>query len=217
MAAIGIMGGTFNPIHIGHIEIAEAAFYQYDLDEIWFMPNHIPGYKSNCGLASSKDRFEMVKLAVSGVPYFKVSDFELKRAGNTYTADTLELLTKQYPENTFYFIMGADSLEYFEQWKNPEIIMKHAAILVAPRDELSVAKVKAKIRELNERYHREHFHLIQCQNIHCSSSSIRQRILKIYQNDEVNEIQHLKETAAALSLPVSVYKYIIKYNLYNQI
>lgn len=217
MAAIGIMGGTFNPIHIGHIEIAKAALYQYDLDEIWFMPNHIPGYKSNRGLASSKDRFKMVKLAVSNMPYFKVSDFELERTGNTYTAETLELLSKQYPEHTFYFIMGADSLNYFEQWKNPDKIIKYAVILAAPRDEVSISEVKAKIQELNEKYHGNHFYLVRCQTIHCSSSSIRQQILKMHQNNEITKIHHLNETAAELSLPVSVYKYIVKYDLYNQI
>ena len=215
MAAIGIMGGTFNPIHVGHIEIAKAAFSQYRLDEIWFMPNHIPGYKSNSGLVSGEDRFEMTKLAIFGIPYFKVSDYELKRSGNTYTAETLALLNKEYPKDRFYFIMGADSLNYFQQWKNPEMIIKYATILTAPRDELSVSEVEAKIREFNTIYPGNSFHLIQCKNIPCSSSSIRHKLLKIYQDNRINRMDHLEKTAADLCLPVSVYEYIIKHNLYN--
>lgn len=217
MAAIGIMGGTFNPIHLGHIEIAKAAFFQYRLDEIWFMPNHIPGYKSNKSLVSGKARFEMTKLAIADIPYFKASDYELKRTGNTYTAETLELLNQEYPKDCFYFIMGADSLNYFEQWKNPELIIKYATILVASRDGLSASEMEAKIQELNAIYSGNPFHLIQCKNIPCSSSSIRHKLLKMYQQNKENEMQHFEKIAAALCLPVSVYQYIIKYNLYNQI
>ena len=78
MASIGIMGGTFNPIHIGHTEIAKAAYEQYHLDEIWFMPNHIPVYKSEDAIASGEDRLEMVRLAIMDIPYCRASDFELR-------------------------------------------------------------------------------------------------------------------------------------------
>jgi len=215
MAAIGIMGGTFNPIHIGHIEIAKAAFSQFALDEIWFMPNRIPGYKPDCGLVSGENRLEMTGLAIADIPYFKVSDYELRRPGNTYTAETLTLLNRDYPEDSFYFIMGADSLDYFDQWKNPEIIVKYAVILAAPRNELAIPEVKARIAELNKLYSGEYFHLIRCENIPCSSSEIRCKLSEMYQNNPKDMICHPEETAFNLYLPLSVYKYIIKHNLYN--
>jgi len=92
MSSIGIMGGTFNPIHMGHIEIAKSAYEQYHLDEVWFMPNHIPAYKSEDAIVSGEERLDMVRLAIENLPYCKASDFELKREGNTYTIDTLKLL-----------------------------------------------------------------------------------------------------------------------------
>lgn len=214
MAAIGIMGGTFNPIHIGHIEIAKAAFTQYDLDEIWFMPNHIPGYKPDYSLASGQDRLKMVQLAIADIPDFKVSDYELKRPGNTYTAETLALLSEDYPEDDFYFIMGGDSLDYFDKWKCPEIIVKHATILAAPRDNISMLKTETRINELNEIYSGNHFQLIRCKNIPCSSSEIRNRLFKMHQKDDADKVNVPEKMASELYLPLSVYTYIINHKLY---
>lgn len=220
MTAIGIMGGTFNPIHIGHIKIAEAAYAQYKLDEIWFMPNHIPAYKSEDNIVSGEERLAMIELAVKDVPYFKTSDFELQREGKTYTAETLELLNKKYPENTFYFIMGADSLFYFDQWKNAEKIPEYATLLVAPRDGKSVSELERRINELNNLYQKNCFHLFKCKEIPCSSSDIRkifsQNILDNQKscqntfNNERKEISWVKQY-----LPVLVYEYIINKHLYK--
>lgn len=215
MAVIGIMGGTFNPIHIGHIEIAQAAFDQYHLDEVWFMPNHIPGYKSNSNLISGEKRLDMVKLAIADIPYFKVSDYELKRLGNTYTAETLALLNMEYPKDSFFFIMGEDSLDNFDQWKNPEIILKYAQILAAPRDNQSLNKIIQRIRELNTIYNGEYFHLIQCENIPCSSSDIRHGLSTLYQSNNEKLLLYTEEKASKLYLPVIVYEYIINHNLYK--
>lgn len=215
MAAIGIMGGTFNPIHIGHIKIAQAAFLQYNLDEVWFMPNHIPAYKSSLNLVSGKERLEMVKLAIADIPYFKASDYELKRLGNTYTAETLTLLSKEYPKDSFYFIMGEDSLDSFDKWRNPEIILKYAQILAAPRDCHSMDKIIERIRELDALYNGEYFHLIQCENIPCSSSDIRHNLSNLYQSNTKDLLWHAEENAFNLYLPAIVYEYIINHNLYK--
>lgn len=203
MARIGIMGGTFNPIHIGHIEIAKAAFFEFHLDEVWFMPNHIPAYKDEDKIVSGKDRLAMVTLAIKDIPYFKASDYELKREGNTYTADTLTRLHQDYPEHEFYFIMGADSLFYFEKWKSPETIVKYAKILVAPRDEKSLSEMKERIKELNRIFHGEKFYLIACPKINCSSSEIRENLSDEKRADKDN-----------LYLSNSVYNYIIREDLY---
>lgn len=210
MALIGIMGGTFNPIHIGHTEIAKAACMQYHLDEIWFMPNHIPAYKDSDAIVSGEDRLEMVRLAIQDIPYFKASDFELKREGNTYTIDTLKLLKEQYPGHIFYFIMGADSLFCFDKWRQYEEIPFYTNLLVAPRDEKSRADVVKKIKAFNQYFKKECFFVINCQEIPCSSSEIRNRIKKEknYKGDTN------MDNVVCTSLSKSVYHYIITHNLY---
>lgn len=202
MAHIGIMGGTFNPIHIGHIEIAKVAFFEFNLDEVWFMPNHIPAYKHEADIVSAKNRLNMVKLAIKDIPFFKASDYELIREGNTYTADTLTCLHQDYPKDNFFFIMGADSLFYFEKWKNPEIIIKYATILAAPRDEKSLPEMEERVRTLNKMFNGAHFYLIDCPKIDCSSSEIRDRLL--------NE----RACMADLCLTDEVFDYIKKERLY---
>ncbi len=210
MASIGIMGGTFNPIHMGHIEIAKAAYEQYHLDEVWFMPNHIPAYKSEDAIVSGEERLDMVRLAIKKIPYCKASDFELKREGNTYTIDTLKLLKQQYPNDSFYFIMGADSLFYFDKWRSYEEIPDYAVLLIAPRDEKSKQDVYEKIQLFNYYFNKECFYLIECKEIPCSSSQIRE-IIKAENNQ--NKAKNSK-TDKLIFLPEAVKKYIDSHNLY---
>lgn len=210
MASIGIMGGTFNPIHIGHTEIAKAAYEQYHLNEIWFMPNHIPAYKLEDAIVSGENRIEMVRLAISDIPYCRTSDFELKREGNTYTIDTLKLLKQQYPAHTFYFIMGADSLFYFDKWRDYQQIPDYAILLVAPRDEKSKIDVLNKIKVFNNFFGKECFYAIDCKEIACSSSNIRQSL-----SERVNHTSLSKgwnDFNAFLAQPV--YEYIVSHDLY---
>lgn len=210
MSAIGIMGGTFNPIHLGHIEIAKAAYSQFPLDEIWFMPNHSPGYKSDREVISAEDRFAMVELAIQDFSYFLSSDFELKREGPTYSADTFSLLHQQYPGDTFYFIIGADSLYYFEKWKNPESIVQNATMLVAPRDDKNIFNISDKIEELNQKYNKQAFLPLICKEISCSSSKIREQLRKLDRSSSFQDACITKE----LYLPIPVYQYIKNHNLY---
>ena len=92
MGKIGILGGTFDPIHRGHLQLGEKAYQQFRLDSVWFMPSGTPPHKKDHRVTEGALREEMVKLAIADTPYFLYSDFELKRQGNTYTAETLELL-----------------------------------------------------------------------------------------------------------------------------
>ena len=117
MRKIGILGGTFNPIHKGHLALGKAAMEQYDLEEVWLMPSKLPPHKSHFAMLSEEHRLAMTKLAAQTDVRFKPSDFELGREGLTYTADTLELLTKEYPDVRFYFIVGGDSLIKFMHWQ----------------------------------------------------------------------------------------------------
>lgn len=134
MKKIGIMGGTFDPIHSGHLMLGKQAYEEYHLDCVWYMPSRQPPHKKDHPITSPNDRLEMVRLAVEGTPFFVCSDFELCRTeGNTYTADTLLLLKKAYPDTEFYFIVGADSIFDIEKWYHPEIVMQNAVILAADR------------------------------------------------------------------------------------
>ena len=133
MEKIGIMGGTFNPIHLSHIMIAGRALEYLKLDKILFMPSKLPAHKDNDELVSEKDRNAMVKMAIKDYPGFEFSDYEMKRDGYTYTADTIEHLTHENPDVRYYFILGGDSLAQFEKWHKPEYILEHCALVCAPR------------------------------------------------------------------------------------
>ncbi|MCM1498637.1 MAG: nicotinate-nucleotide adenylyltransferase [Clostridium sp.] len=216
MAAIGIMGGTFNPIHLGHTAIAKAAYEQFNLDEIWFMPNHLPAYKSNKDLVSAEDRLKMVQLGIQKYPYFKVSDFEIKREGRTYTYKTMLLLSQKYPQNQFYFIMGADSLFYFDKWQHPEMIVAHATILAATRNQKSTEEMLSQIDKLNTQFNTKSFHLIQCPEMDCSSSEIREKFSEWYQRSNTTDNRTSKndKDAEHFFLSEEVFSYIIERKLY---
>ena len=114
MRRIGILGGTFDPVHNGHLLLGEQAYREYGLDEIWFMPSHVPPHKKDHLITDGAARIRMLELATESIPYFTVSDFEMGREGNTYTAQTLALLKEAYPDIEVYFIIGADSLYQLE-------------------------------------------------------------------------------------------------------
>ena len=149
---IGIMGGTFDPIHYGHRDIALSAKAEYGLSELWFMPTGDPYCKRDKQVTPARLRLRMTELAVSELPDFcRVDDIEVMSPGRTYTAETLIKLRERYPEHEFYFIVGADSLLYMESWYKPELIFQNAVILCAGRpgnDE----ELDACITRLNKRY-----------------------------------------------------------------
>lgn len=116
---VGIMGGTFDPLHIGHMMAAEAARDTYSLDEVWFMPSHIPPHKHEAG-ATGADRLAMVQSAVEGHEAFRMLDWEIVRGGVSYTIETVRSLKAKYPGHEFYFIVGADMVEYLPKWHGIE-------------------------------------------------------------------------------------------------
>lgn len=203
---VGILGGTFNPIHIGHITIAEEAINQYHLDEIWFMPNNIPYYKDKREVVSNHHREQMIKLAIENYPYFKFSDFEFKIDGHTYSSETLPLLKKQYNEHDFYFIMGADSLFHFQDWKNPEIILDYVKVLVANRCNHSQNSIVEKISSLNHYYNKESFYNLKVLEVPCSSSCLR---CAISNKDDLNNMDYIRKYIQS-----NVLKYIQSHHLY---
>lgn len=149
---VGIMGGTFNPIHKGHLMLATFAISQCSLDKIWFMPSGLPAHKSNEELLDATHRMEMVKLAIEEETSFVASPFEIEREGFTYTADTMIALKKHYPELNFYFIIGGDSLMKFHQWVRPDIISAHTTLLAAGRSGYSKEQLEEQATYLKQQF-----------------------------------------------------------------
>ena len=123
MKKIAILGGTFNPPHLGHLIIASEVQAQLNFDEIWFMPNQEPPHKESTIGVNSAQRLEMVRRAVADNPLFKIQTIELERTGRSYTFDTMKLLTEKYDDD-FYFIIGADMIEYLPKWSKIEELVK---------------------------------------------------------------------------------------------
>ena len=107
---IGIMGGTFDPVHMVHLTLAENAYHSFGLDEVLMLPNGDPPHKTDKIITPAVHRLAMLQLAVAGIPYFRISDMEIRRKGYSYSSVTLEELKKAHPDTDYYFIMGADSL-----------------------------------------------------------------------------------------------------------
>ena len=134
MIKTGIMGGTFDPIHIGHMLIAQYAYESLGLDEVWFMTSGNPPHKAGRSHTSAEQRHKMVELAVSACDAFVPCDYEVKRSEFSYSAVTLKSFREMYPDREFYFIIGQDSLSYLDKWYHPEEIIKYAKIPVFPRN-----------------------------------------------------------------------------------
>lgn len=172
---IGIMGGTFNPVHIAHINMAEAAYRQVGLDKVLFMPSKNPPHKQDISIIPEKHRKAMIKLAIRGIPYFEYSDFEFQREGTTYSAKTLELLCHLHPENRYYFIMGGDSFFQIESWYRPEKIMEFATLLAISRNGSDREQMLAYSKILKEKYNAKVI-LVDMPRMDISSSGIRKLI-----------------------------------------
>lgn len=202
MSNIGILGGTFDPIHIGHIELAVKAYEEYDLDKIWFMVSKKPPHKKNRIITDNIHRINMVKLAIKDYPFMEFSDFEMQREGYIYTADTLTLLTNQNPDDKYFFIVGGDSIRDFDTWYHPEIILSKSTIIAATRDEVNDIIYDNIIDELLNKYSMVHpdIRKLKINPISVSSSDIR---AKFYHDNSIKQY-----------LDKNVIKYIEENNLY---
>lgn len=197
----GILGGTFDPIHLAHLAMARRAMEAEELDRVLFMPSKNPPHKMNRRIAPENVRRDMVELAVAGEAGFYFSDFEFRRQEITYTARTLSLFQREQPEEELYFILGGDSLFYFEKWYRPEEILRHATLLAFSRDGLSRHQMEERAAMLMERFGGE-IRVIPMPWMDMSSSGIRERIIR---GESVREY-----------LPPSVYRYILETGCYQQ-
>lgn len=170
---VGIMGGTFDPIHKGHLMLGECAKELFALDEVWFMPNGNPPHKKRSSIATDADhRVKMVEAAIKGIEGFRLERYEVDRTEVNYSYLTMEHLNQLYPEHEFYFIIGADSLFAIERWVKPERFLKTCTILAAFRDDKNLEEMEMQIQYLNEKYESD-IRLMNCPKVAVSSSEIR--------------------------------------------
>jgi nicotinate-nucleotide adenylyltransferase len=145
---IGIYGGTFNPIHVGHLIVIESVREQMQFDKLLFVPSANTPNKSDPSLAPAPDRLQMARLALEGNPDFEVSDVETARGGMSYTVDTLRILGEQYPRAELSLIIGADNLLEFQTWKAPDEILDRSTLVVMNRPGYAAAGVRSELSRL---------------------------------------------------------------------
>lgn len=199
MMKLGIMGGTFNPIHFGHLFLAENAYEQIGLDQILFMPSKNPPHKAKPYQVTDQQRVDMIALAIGDNPHFALSTIELERSGYTYTADTLTLLKQENPEMEYYFIVGADSLFMMHQWYQPQTIFSLCTVVAAGRDNVEPEKLKQQAEYLRQQY-RANILLLDMPTIQIASEGIRKRMME--------------HKSVRYYLPEAVIEYIDKNRLY---
>ena len=197
---IGIMGGTFDPIHVGHLITAEMVRSAASLDEVVFIPSARPPHKDGARAASAEDRLIMTERAVQDNPYFSVSDMELKREGPSYTVDTIAELRARLDDAELFFITGADAMNDLYRWHEPKRLLCSCQFIVAtrqgaPLDELLLAE-KFTAEE------RSHIQVLPTPHLEISSSVIRARIRAGL------SVRHL--------VPYAVEEYIEKRGLYRE-
>lgn len=129
---LGVLGGTFDPIHVGHLAAAHAAIECEDLDLVLFIPTGVPPHRGRT-LASARDRLEMCRLAIAGEQRFEVSDLEVRRGGASYTVDTLRELKKIHPSDNLFLILGWDAAKLFSTWREPDEVRRMAKLIIVTR------------------------------------------------------------------------------------
>ena len=193
MKKIGILGGTFDPIHKGHLHLAKSAFEQLELDMILFVPAYVSPFKEG-QTTSFAHRLAMTSLAIAQEPCFFISSIEGLREGKSYTADTLEILSKIYTNSEFYFLSGVDAVNTLSEWHNWEKILDLCYFVVLPRPNYELDYNQAFWQE--EKYRRKII-LLDAQEIDISSTLLR------------------GGQAREEYLPVSVQEYILENRLYE--
>ncbi|MBO4267321.1 MAG: nicotinate-nucleotide adenylyltransferase [Lachnospiraceae bacterium] len=198
----GILGGTFNPIHIGHLMLAENALEYCGLDEVLIMPSGCSYFKDQRSVADPVHRLKMAELAISDNDKFVISPIEVERGGFTYTYETLEILCRETPNTRYYYIIGADTLFSMETWKKPDVIFSKCTVVCAKRNGVDDKALLKKAEELKEKYDAEVI-IMDTPEIPVSSTVVREMMKKgmscrYYLDDKV--IKYIKDNGLYLNL-----------------
>lgn len=191
----GIFGGTFNPPHIGHLEIAKEAKARFGLERVFFVPSFIPPHKDPRSVIDGSHRANMVKLLIEGVPGLMFSDYEISKKTVSYSIDTIRYFETEFPDTKFYFIIGSDAFFYMETWKEYEKVLKIIDFIIYERRDFPPEKIAKKFPGL------ANISWIENRYIHLSSSDIRTAVRG--------------GAGEAEDLGSKVYKYIEQNHLYK--
>jgi nicotinate-nucleotide adenylyltransferase len=172
---LGIFGGTFDPVHYGHLLVAEQCLEQCRLDQVWFLPAGIPPHKLERTIAPGKARAEMLELAIAGHERFRVDRRELDRTNPCYTVDTLTALRAEDPSRELFFVLGADSLVDFPTWREPRRIVELACLAVANRGDAPLPGLEP-LRPILGSNLDSRLQFVSIPGMEISSSDIRQRV-----------------------------------------
>jgi len=197
--SLGIMGGTFDPIHYGHLVTAEGVRHQFRLEKVIFVPTGKPPHKDR-EITNPYDRLAMTRLAVASNPHFEVSDIEVKKTEVSYTIDTIKQMRELYPSSRLYFITGADAILEILTWRNIEKLLSMCCFIAATRPGYNLQNLEQKLKGLPERFMRKIFSIV-VPALAISSTDIRERVR------EGRPIKYL--------LPETVERYIKEHGLYN--
>jgi nicotinate-nucleotide adenylyltransferase len=200
---IGVLGGTFDPVHFGHLVVAEEVFATLQLTEMVFVPTGLPPHKTNEEITAAEHRLAMLELAIDSNPHFTISSVDLDRPGPSYTVDTLRLLREQWGDTTaIYFVIGGDSLEDLLSWHNPTGILKQLTHLVAVRrpgyneSEAYYEWLEARLPGIKQR-----LLIVDAPQFDISATDLRERVAQ--------------RRPIKYQTPESVESYIIQYSLYR--
>lgn len=195
---LGILGGTFDPVHNGHIYSAQAVYKAMELEQVIFIPAYVAPHKVGQDFAPAMDRYNMTALAISGCPYFSVSDIEIRRSGVSYTIDTVKEMQRLFPEYELYFIIGADSVPLLHTWNKINELLERVTFVAAGRPGYShvIDAAAAKLGPVAY----DKIKLLDTPEYAVSSTEIRQRIRAGTSLDGL--------------VPAAVEKYIKEHGLY---
>lgn len=202
MSKIGIFGGTFNPIHLGHIRLGQLVLDEIKLDKILYIPDNTPPHKSDRNLACGEDRLNMINISLKDHVDMESSDIELKREGKSYSFETLLELKKLYPNDELYLITGADMFLTLDKWREPETIFKTANIIGVPR-------VKSDFEKMEE--YAENVIKPMGAKVFMLSQTVFDTASSTYVRENIDDYQKIKDM-----ITPEVYRYITEKGLYRK-
>jgi len=173
---IGLFGGTFDPIHLGHLILAERCREEAGLEEIWFLPSYAPPHKSERAITRFEQRCEMVALATTGQPAFRVERIEKELPPPSFTSETLAELQTRHPEHEFSLVIGGDSLRDFSTWHEPEKVLELTRLVAVPRPGAIPVTTEELAAQLGLPPERVRLTIVECPAIAIASREIRARI-----------------------------------------